>query len=77
MSISRCLELSHIRDFLHISPASEPQDMYFFTEADNLLQVYALHSGRLWTTSITLAYLSELASRLDVRNAQLLLVWLR
>ncbi len=74
MSLSRCLDLSKTRDFLH-----HDKNVVFLTEADKALRIYAFLASdqKIFGGSFSLAFLNGIARKFNVRNAQLLLSWMK
>ncbi len=74
MSLSRCLDLSKTRDFLH-----HDKNVVFLTEADKALRIYAFLTSdqKTFSGSVSLAFLNGIARKFNVRNAQLLLSWMK
>ena len=74
MSLSRCVDLAKIRDFLCMK-----EEIIFFTEKDNLLHmfIYFPDKGSGYNASFSSNVLKEKARQFNFPNIQLLLSWSR
>uniref|UniRef100_A0A0X3P8T8 Uncharacterized protein n=2 Tax=Schistocephalus solidus TaxID=70667 RepID=A0A0X3P8T8_SCHSO len=75
MSLSRCVDLARLRNFLHTTPSIET--VILFTETDNILHIQIFRGDKLWTTRFSMSQLVEYSSALNIRNVQLFLAWIK
>lgn len=74
MALSRCLDLSKTRDYVHVN-----EEVIFFTEIDKALHIFAYFpsKGYGYSGSFPPLSLRELASKFNFPNMNLLLTWAR
>ncbi|KAM7542996.1 hypothetical protein Aperf_G00000010457 [Anoplocephala perfoliata] len=74
MSLSRCIELAKIRDFIHLG-----EEIIYYTEAEKTFQIFLYLPGnaQCYGSSISPAFLKTQARQLNFPNIQLLLSWIR
>ncbi|CDS37185.1 expressed conserved protein [Echinococcus multilocularis] len=74
MALSRCLDLSKTRDYVHVN-----EEVIFFTEIGKALHIFAYFpsKGYGYRGPFPSPFLRELASKFNFPNMNLLLTWAR
>ncbi|VDO03267.1 unnamed protein product [Rodentolepis nana] len=74
MSLSRCIDLSKTRDFIHVG-----NEIIYFTEADKSFRIFLYIPKKVqgFSSIFQIAFLKALARQYNFPNIQLLLTWLR
>lgn len=74
MSLSRCIDLSKLRDFIHVG-----EEIVYFTEVDNAFQIflYLPRKAHCYSSSFSSAFFKTQARQFNFPSIQLLLSWIR
>lgn len=74
MSLSRCIDLSKTRDFIHFN-----NEIVYFTEADKSFRIFLYIPKKCqgFSSIFQIAFLKALSRQYNFPNIQLLLTWLR